>query len=137
MYRNRGVNKSDRIRGMSECGPGEGFTVDEGGLDHVQSCVKAQVCCLCGRLIWEVDLLFGPFPQGVDDFPGCGGQGAGPGSPCTLDVLLCMSVSVCPYLRYSLQCRVREAGSCWSLQCSTPAFILWQRPNVEAGDTIE
>lgn len=52
-------------------------------------------------------------------------------------MLLCMSVSVCPYLRYSLQCRVSEAGSCWSLQCSTPAFILWQRPNVEAGDTIE
>lgn len=35
MYRNRGVNKSDRIRGMSESGPGEVFTVGEGGLDHV------------------------------------------------------------------------------------------------------
>lgn len=47
--------------------------------------------------------FFGPFPQGVDDFPGCGGQGAGPGPPCMVGVLLCMSVSVCPYLRYSLQ----------------------------------
>lgn len=37
-------------------------------------------CCLCGRLIWDVDLFLGPFPQGADDFPGCGGQGAGPGS---------------------------------------------------------
>lgn len=35
MYRNRGVNKSDRIRGMSESGPGEVFTVCEGGWDHV------------------------------------------------------------------------------------------------------
>lgn len=61
----------------------------------------------------------------------------GPGSPCMSDVLPCMSVSVCPYLRYSLQCRVREAGSCWSLQSPTRAFILWQRPNVEARDTIE
>lgn len=33
--------------------------------------------------------------------------------------------------------RVREAGSCWSLQSSTRAFILWQRLNVEARDTIE
>lgn len=31
------------------------------------------------------------------------GQGAGPGPPCMVGVLLCMSVSVCPYLRYSLQ----------------------------------
>lgn len=136
-YRNRGANKSDRIRGMSESGPGEVFTVCEGALHHVWICIRAQMCCLCGRLIWDVDLFFGPFPQGVDDFPGCGGQGAGPGSPCMVGVLPCMSVSVCPYLRYSLQCRVREAGSCWSLQRSTRAFILWQRLNVEARDTIE
>lgn len=31
-YGNRGVNKSDRIRGMSESGPGEVFTVCEGAL---------------------------------------------------------------------------------------------------------
>lgn len=35
MYRNRGVNKSDRIREMSESGRREVFTVGEGGLDHV------------------------------------------------------------------------------------------------------
>lgn len=45
------------------------------------------------------------FPQAEGDLPGCGGQGVGPGSrwhlfPCTMiDVLLCMSVSGCPYLR--------------------------------------
>lgn len=118
---------------MSESGPGEVVTACEGALHYVW------ICCLCGRLIWDVDLVFGPFPQGVDDFPGCAGQGAGPGpgSPCMLGVLLCMSVSVGPYLCYSLQCRVREAGSCWSLQRSTRAFILWQRLNIEAGDTIE
>lgn len=122
---------------MSERGLGEVFTVCEGALHYVWICIKAQMCCLCGRLIWDVDLFFGPFPQGVDDFPGCVGQGAGPGFPCMVGVLLCMSVSVCPYLRYSLQCRVREAGSCWCLQRSSWAFILWQRLNVEARDTIE
>lgn len=72
MYRNRGVNTSDRIRGMSESGPGEVFTVCEGGWDHVYSCIKEHVAYV-GGLFWEVDLIFGLFPQGVDDFPGCGG----------------------------------------------------------------
>lgn len=121
---------------MCERCPREVFTVCEGALHYVWICIEAQMCCLCGRLIWDVDLVFGPFPQGVDDFCGCGGQGAGPGSVYA-GVLLCMSVSVCPYLRYSLQWRVREAGSCWSLHRSSRAFILWQRLNVEAGDTIE
>lgn len=43
-------------------------------------------------------------------------------------VLTCVSTACCA---------VREAGSCWSLQPSTPAFILWQRPNVEAQRTKE
>lgn len=55
---NRGVNKSDRIRGMSEHGPGGVFTVCEGALHYVWICIKAQTCCLCGRLIWDVDLAF-------------------------------------------------------------------------------
>lgn len=122
---------------MSERGPGQVYAVCEGALHYLWICHQSTNVLLVWEAYWEVDLFFGPFPQGVDDFPGCGGQGAGPGSPCMVGVLLCMSVSVGPYLRYSLQCRVREAGSCWSLRRSTRAFILWQRLNVEAGDTIE
>lgn len=51
MYRNRGVNESDRIRGMSENGPGEVFTVCEGDLDYVWICIEAQVL-----FMWEAYL---------------------------------------------------------------------------------
>lgn len=89
-------------------------------------------------------MLFWPFPGTVEFKLGAVGREWALAldvwvSYCTMmDALACMSVSVCAYLRqYSLQCRMREASSCWSLQRSTQAFILWQRPNVEAHSTIE
>lgn len=91
---------------MSESGPGEVCTVCEGALHYVWICIKAQMCCLCGRLIWDVDLFFfflGRSPRMWMTSLAVVGQGAGPGPPCMVGVLLCMSVSVCPYLRYSLQ----------------------------------
>lgn len=113
VYRNRGVNKSDRIRGMSERCLREVFTVCEGALHYVWICIEAQMCCLCGRLIRDVDLVFGPFPQGVDDFCGSGGQGAGPGSACmrvSCCACLCPCVLTCVTACSGVWGRLARAG---------------------------
>lgn len=99
------VTELQRRKGSgSECGSNEVLAWSEGacylgiwGLKH-NSAVYVEGSFGFWISVWT-------FPQAGGDLPGCGGQGVGPGSrwhsfPCTIiDVLLCMSVSGCPYLR--------------------------------------